>query len=42
MTKTEVKWLERVRQWEESGQTAEEFAVGQNQEAPTARPTARR
>jgi hypothetical protein len=35
MTKTEVKWLERVRQWEESGQTAEEFAVGQPFKAAT-------
>jgi len=35
MTKTDAKWLERVRQWKESGQTAEEFAVGQPFKAST-------
>lgn len=29
MSKTEAKWLERIRRWQESGKTAEEFAVGQ-------------
>ncbi len=35
MTKTDAKWLERVRQWKEGGQTAEEFAVGQPFKAST-------
>ena len=35
MTKTEAKWLELVRQWKESGKTAEEFAVGQAFKAST-------
>jgi len=35
MTKTDAKWLERVRQWQESGQTAEEFAIGQPFKAST-------
>ena len=35
MTKTDEKWLERVRQWKESGQTAEAFAVGQPFKAST-------
>jgi hypothetical protein len=35
MTKTDAKWLDRVRQWKESGQTAEEFAVGQPFKAST-------
>ena len=35
MTKTDAKWLERVRQWKASGQTAEEFAVGQPFKAST-------
>ena len=35
MTKTDAKWLERVGQWEESGQTAEEFAIGQPFKAST-------
>ena len=35
MTKTDAKWLERVRRWKESGQTAEEFAVGQPFKAST-------
>jgi len=35
MTKTDAKWLERVRQWKESGQTAEEFAIGQLFKAST-------
>jgi len=29
MTATDAKWTERIRQWKESGKTAEEFAVGQ-------------
>lgn len=28
MTSTERKWLERVREWRESGQSAEDFSVG--------------
>lgn len=35
MTKTDAKWLERVRQWQESGKTAEEFAEGQPFKAST-------
>jgi len=35
MTKTDAKWLERVRQWKESGQTAEAFTVGQPFKAST-------
>lgn len=35
MTKTDAKWLDRVRQWKESGQTAEEFSVGQPFKAST-------
>ena len=35
MTKTDAKWLERIRQWKESGRSAEEFAVGQPFKAST-------
>lgn len=35
MTKTDEKWLERVRQWKESRQTAEVFADGQPFKAST-------
>ena len=35
MTKTDAKWLERIRLWKESGKTAEEFAVGQPFKAST-------
>lgn len=35
MTKTEEKWLERIRKWQESGKTAEEFAQGQPYRAST-------
>jgi hypothetical protein len=35
MTKTDARWLERIRQWKESGKTAEEFAVGQPFKAST-------
>lgn len=35
MTKTDEKWVERVRQWKESGDTAEAFAVGQPFKAST-------
>lgn len=35
MTKTDAKWLERIRQWKESGKTAEEFAEGQPFKAAT-------
>jgi hypothetical protein len=35
MTKTDAKWLERIRQWKESGKSAEEFAEGQPFKATT-------
>jgi hypothetical protein len=35
MTKTEEKWTERIRQWHESGRTAEEFTQGQPFKAST-------
>ena len=35
MTKTDEKWLERIRLWKAGGQTAEEFAVGQPFKAST-------
>ena len=35
MTKTDEKWLERVRQWQESCKTAEAFAEGQPFKAST-------
>ena len=35
MTETDEKWLERIRLWKESGQTAEAFAVGQPFKAST-------
>ena len=35
MTKTDEKWVERIRLWKESGQTAEAFAVGQTFKAST-------
>ena len=35
MTKTDAKWLERVRQWQESGKTAEKFSEGQPFKAST-------
>jgi hypothetical protein len=35
MTETDAKWLERIRQWKESGKTAEEFAIGQPFKAST-------
>lgn len=35
MTKTDEKWVERVRQWKGSGKTAEEFAIGQPFKAST-------
>lgn len=28
MSETEAKWVERLREWQDSGQTAEEFAAG--------------
>jgi hypothetical protein len=28
MTGTEAKWVERLREWQDSGKTAEEFAAG--------------
>jgi hypothetical protein len=35
MTTTDEKWAERIRQWQESGKTAEEFAAGQPFKAST-------
>lgn len=35
MTETDEKWAERIRQWRESGKTAEEFASGQPFKAST-------
>jgi hypothetical protein len=35
MTKTDEKWLERIRRWQESGKTAEEFTLGQSYKAST-------
>lgn len=35
MTKTEEKWTERIRHWQESGKTAEEFTRGQPYKAST-------
>jgi hypothetical protein len=35
MTKTDEKWVERIRQWQESGETAEAFAEGQPFKAST-------
>jgi hypothetical protein len=35
MTKTDEKWSERIREWKESGKTAEEFTVGQPYKAST-------
>jgi hypothetical protein len=35
MTKTEEKWIERIRQWQGSGKTAEEFTQGQPYKAST-------
>jgi hypothetical protein len=35
MMTTDEKWLERIRQWKESGKTADAFAVGQPFKAST-------
>lgn len=35
MTKTDEKWAERIRRWQESGKTAEEFTAGQPYKAST-------
>jgi hypothetical protein len=35
MTTTDEKWAERIRQWKESGKTAEDFAAGQPYKAST-------
>ncbi len=35
MTETDEKWLERIRLWKASGQTAEAFAIGQPFKAST-------
>lgn len=32
---TDEKWVERIRQWKESGKTAEDFAAGQSYKAST-------
>lgn len=37
MTDTELKWVERVRQWRESGQTASIFSQGKGFEPSTLR-----
>jgi hypothetical protein len=37
MNETEAKWAERVLEWRESGQAAEEFAEGRGFEASTLR-----
>ena len=37
MSETETKWVERVRAWRASGQTASEFAQGREFEASTLR-----
>lgn len=35
MTTTETKWAERIREWQESGKRAEDFASGQPFKAST-------
>ena len=35
MKKTDEKWAERIRQWQESGKTAEDFTLGQPYKAST-------
>jgi hypothetical protein len=35
MTTTDEKWAERIRQWKESGKTADEFTAGQPYKAST-------
>jgi len=35
MTKTDEKWVERIREWKESGKTAEDFTAGQPYKAST-------
>lgn len=35
MTETEAKWVERLREWQASGKTAEEFATGKPYKAST-------
>lgn len=35
MTKTDEKWIERIREWKASGKTAEDFAAGQPFKAST-------
>jgi transposase len=35
MTKTDEKWVERIREWKGSGKTAEEFTAGQPYKAST-------
>lgn len=37
MTDTEAKWAERIREWRESGKTAEVFAEGKQFEGSTLR-----
>ena len=35
MTETEAKWVERLREWQGSGKSAEEFAAGKPYKAST-------
>jgi hypothetical protein len=35
MSETEAKWVERLREWQDSGKTAEEFAAGKLYKAST-------
>jgi hypothetical protein len=35
MTETELKWLDRVREWKASGKTAKEFVEGRDFKAST-------
>jgi hypothetical protein len=37
MTETEDKWIERIRQWKESGRRLEDFCAGQPYKASTMR-----
>jgi hypothetical protein len=37
MTETQEKWVERIREWRASGQTAREYAQGRGFEASTLR-----
>lgn len=35
MSETEAKWVERLKEWQDSGRTAEEFAAGKPYKAST-------